>query len=179
MVRFLDVFLNVFGVKQHVFELTLAVQGGLIGEVFGAGLAALATRYHRAGFYALAKLNHGHEAVAHAAVPLFGAGIGLGRKSRQRTPGRGRESHRQAGLLVVVRFLNLAGQALVAVDVAPGRFPGAKVAGEVGQDFGQGGYFFLGRGAADGEGRKSQGYRIAGRQPHGFGPAFVFSRPNK
>lgn len=109
MIRFLDVLADIFWIEPNVFELAGAIEGGLVGEVLGAGSTALASRHDRAGFYALAKLNNGDKTIAHIAVAFFRAGIRSGGECGQRSPGRGGEANRQAGLLVVVGLLRFPG----------------------------------------------------------------------
>jgi hypothetical protein len=73
------------------------------------------------------EFDGGDEAVAAVAVDALGLLLGHHAERGQRTPvGRG-EGDRPARLAVVVLLVDVAADALEAVDLAPGRLPGAEV----------------------------------------------------
>src|ERR1700727_2089543 len=73
------------------------------------------------------EIHRCHEAVARGPVDLFGF-AGLGRVKRgQRAPLRGREPHRQTWAGIVEWLHDVAGQTLIAVDLAPSYSPAAEV----------------------------------------------------
>ncbi len=74
------------------------------------------------------EFDGGDETVAAVAVDALGLLLGHHAERGQRTPvGRG-EGDRPAWLAVVVLLVDVAADALEAVDLAPGRLPGAEVA---------------------------------------------------
>src|ERR1039457_6857049 len=84
--------LELLAVEVDLAQLAAAVAFGLIVEVRGTRMAALAAGRHGPGAHAFAELDHGDEAVAAGAVPLLGARIGARGKRGQRSPLRGGEA---------------------------------------------------------------------------------------
>src|SRR5579871_398394 len=116
--------------EVHVAESALREHHGLIGEMGRLGIAALAAAHERLGPYRGSELHRADETVAHRAVDLPGLAR-LRRVERgEGTPLRGRESHRQAGFLVVEGLHDVVGDALKAIDLTPGCIPAAEVAFE-------------------------------------------------
>src|ERR1051326_1418623 len=76
-----------------------------------------------AGVDARAEVDDGYEAVAARAVPLLRSGIRARRERGERAPARVGEADRDARLRVVELRLDLVGDPLEAVDLAPLRFP--------------------------------------------------------
>src|SRR5713226_7052999 len=108
-------------IEVHVAQITRAVAPGLIVEVRRRGIAALAAGADGLRLHPIAELDDRHEAVAAAAVHLFRARIRARAERGERSPPRRREADRYAGRRVAERLDDGAGEALVAIDVAPGR----------------------------------------------------------
>src|ERR1035437_5709201 len=110
MVFPLRVSLERLAVEVDLAQFAGAVTFGLIVEVRGSRMAALAAGRHGPGAHAFAELDHGDEAVAAGAIPLFGARVGARRERGERSPLRGGEAHRNAGSRVVERLDDVAGE---------------------------------------------------------------------
>src|ERR1035441_7291434 len=89
MVFPLRVPLELLAVEVDLAQFTCAVALGLIVEVRGSGMAALAAGRHGSSAHAFAELDHGDETVAAGAIPLFGARVGArGERSQRSQIGR-------------------------------------------------------------------------------------------
>src|ERR1019366_6626725 len=121
MVFPLRVSLELLTVEVDLAQLAGAVALGLIVEVRGSRMAALAAGRHGPGAHAFAKLDHGDEAVAAGAIPFFSARVGVGGERSQRSPLRGGEADGNARRRVVERLDDVAGEALESIDLAPWR----------------------------------------------------------
>src|ERR1017187_6691859 len=132
MVFPLRVSLELLAIEVDLAQFTCAVTFGLIVEVRGRRIAALAAGRHGHGADALAELDHGDEAVAARAKPLLGARVGARGERRQRSPMRGGEADGNAGPRVVKRLDDVAGEALESIDLAPWRLPASEVGGRHG-----------------------------------------------
>src|SRR5205823_6438130 len=99
--------------------------------------AALAAGRDRDRTDAVAEFHDGDEAVAAGAVDLLGALVRTRAEGRQRSPPRRREADRNARTRVVEGLHDVTGETLEAIDLAPRRFPAAKVRGELVRRFGQ------------------------------------------
>src|ERR1022692_450813 len=130
MVFPLRVSLELLAVEVDLAQLADAIAFGLIIEVRGRWMAALAADRHGPGAHAFAELHHGDEAVAAGAIPLFGARVGARGERSQRPPLRGGEADGNARRRVVERLDELAGEALESIDLAPWRLPASEVGGE-------------------------------------------------
>src|SRR5581483_9839999 len=84
------------------------------------------------------------------AVPFLRAGVGSGAEGGEGAVGGGREHHGDAGTRVVKGLDDVGGEALEAVDVAPGGLPGSEVGGEFVGGGGEGFEQNVGRGVRDG-----------------------------
>ena len=129
-VRPLRVLLDVRAVEVDLAQVAGGVALGLVVEVRRRRIAALAAGAHRPRPHAVAELHHRHEAVAARAVHLLRARVGARAERRQRSPARRREADRDARPGVVERLDDVAGETLVAVDLAPRRLPRAEVGGQ-------------------------------------------------
>src|SRR5690606_13782547 len=118
---------QLFRPEVHRPQVAGAVALGFVIEMRGFGMAAGAAGGDRAGAYLVAELDRGDEAVAAGAVVAFGAGPAMRAERGQRAPARRGERHRDARRGVVEGLHQVAGQALEAVDLAPGRAPTAEV----------------------------------------------------
>src|SRR5690606_28313423 len=112
---------QVFSPEIHRPQVAGAVALGLVVEMRRVGMAAGAAGGDRAGAHLVAKFDRGDEAVAAGAVVAFGAGPAMRAERGQRAPARRGERHRDARRGVVEGLHQVAGQALEAVDLAPGR----------------------------------------------------------
>src|ERR1017187_3983231 len=130
MVFPLRVFLELLAVEVDLAQFARAVAFGLIVEVRGSRMAALTAGRHRPGAHTFAELDHGDEAVAAGAIPLFGARVGARGERSQRSPLRGGEAHGDARPRVVERLDDVAGEALESIDLAPWRLPASEVGGD-------------------------------------------------
>src|ERR1700690_4167305 len=119
MVFPLRVSLKLFAVEVDLAQLPGAIALGLIVEVRGSRMAALASGRHGPSAHALAELDHGDEAVAAGAIPLFGARVGARGERGQGSPLPGREADGNARPRVVERLDDVAGEALESIDLAP------------------------------------------------------------
>src|SRR5678816_3344699 len=90
-------------------------------------MPALAAGGDGARRHAVPELHGGDKAVPAGAIPLPGTRIGPGPKRGERAPSRRRERHRAAHPGVVKCLHDAAVVALEAVDLAPGRLPGAEL----------------------------------------------------
>src|ERR1035441_9996113 len=123
MVFPLRVSLELLAVEVDLAQLAGAIAFGLIIEVRGRRMAALAADRHGPGAHAFAELHHGDETVAAGAIPLFGARVGARGERGQRSPLPGGEAYGNARLRVVERLDDVAGEALESIDRAPRRLP--------------------------------------------------------
>src|SRR5690349_15128029 len=115
-------------IEIHIAQVARRIPLGLIVEVLRARYAVEATRGDRLRTHAVfSKLDDRDEAVTARAVPLLRAGVRLCAERRERAPARRRESDRNARTVVVERLHDVAGETLIAIDVAPWRFPRAEV----------------------------------------------------
>src|SRR5665213_2982062 len=113
-------------IEVHVAQIARAVAQRLIVEVFRRRIAALAAGSDGARAHAVSEVDHGHEAVPARAVQLLRLQR-LPRAERcERSPSRRREAHWNARLLVVERMVNVIGEPLKAIDVAPMHLPRAE-----------------------------------------------------
>src|ERR1035437_9542700 len=101
MVFPLRVSLERLAVEVDLAQLAGAVALGLIVEMRGRRMAALAAGRHGPGAHALAEFDHGDEAVAVGAIPLPGARVGARGEGCQRSPLRSREADGSARRRVV------------------------------------------------------------------------------
>src|SRR6266566_4632117 len=124
-------------IEVHRPQITGGVSPRLVVEVWVAGMAALAAGGDRPGAYAVPEFDNGHEAVAARPVPALRPRVGTRAEGRQRAPSRRRERHGDARPRVGKRLDDIAGQALEAVDVAPGRLPGLEIGVELVDRLGQ------------------------------------------
>src|ERR1700733_2760335 len=102
-------------------------------------MPAFPTSSYGAGTHFVPKLDHGNKAVATGAVPFLCPGVAAcfvcrvrPRAERgQRAPAGSREPHRRARLRIVEGLNDVSSQALIPVDLAPGRLPGAEIRGQL------------------------------------------------
>src|SRR5271165_6773366 len=93
-------------------------------------VAAFAAGGYGLGAHFVAEFHHRDEAVAAGAVPLLRSRVSARAERRQRSPRRGGEGDGNAPAGIVEGLHDVAGEALEAVDVAPGRFPRSEIGGE-------------------------------------------------
>src|ERR1035437_8984732 len=115
--------LELLAVEVDLAQLAGAIAFGLIVEVRGRRMAALAAGRHGPGAHAFAELHHGDEAVAAGAVPLLGPRVGARSERGQRSPLRRGEADGNTRSRVVERLHDVAGEALESIDIAPRRLP--------------------------------------------------------
>src|SRR5688572_23419630 len=92
-----------------------------------ARVATFAAGGHRPRADPVAERDDGDKAIAAGTVPAAGAGIRPRRGRGERAPARPSEGDREARRRIVERLDDVPCQALKAVDLAPGRPPGAEV----------------------------------------------------
>ncbi len=90
-------------------------------------MAALATGGDGLRAHLVAELDHGDEAVAAGAVPLLRPGVWARSEGGERAPAEEVKPTGMLGAGVVEGLNDIAGEALEAIDVAPGRLPGSEV----------------------------------------------------
>src|SRR5438046_1125051 len=127
MVFAFGVTLQLRRVEINFSQIAFAVSLCLIVKVRRRGIAALATRGHGDGFNRLAKLDHGDKAVATGAVNFLGSFVRPRAEGSQRTPNRRSKSHRNARPGVGKGMLDVIGQPLKSIYLAPWCLPFAKV----------------------------------------------------
>ena len=96
-----------------------------------------------------AEFHDGDEAVAAGPIVFRRARIAFGREGREGAPAAGGEGDGDAGVLVVEGRGDVVGEALEAVDLAPGRAPGAEVRRQPVGHRGQGRQLLAGRAGQD------------------------------
>src|ERR1035438_5482207 len=101
MVLTLGVSLELLAVEVDLAQFAGAIAFRLIVEVRRRRMAALAAGRHRPGTHAFAEFDHGDEAVAAGAIPLFGARVGARGERSQRSPLPVGEADGDAGPRVV------------------------------------------------------------------------------
>src|SRR5882757_5900961 len=94
-------------------------------------MAAFAAGGYGPGAHFVAKFDGGNEAVAARTVPFLCGGIRTRAERCQGTPNRRRKAHWDARPRVVEWLGDIAGQALEAIDVSPGRFPSPEIRREL------------------------------------------------
>src|ERR1051325_1252907 len=118
-------------VEIDLSQITRAVAFRLVIEVRRRRVAALPTGGHGSGPHRLAELDDGDEAVAAGAVNPLRARVRAGAERGQRAPRGGGEAYGNARPGVGEGVNDVVGQALEAVDLAPGRLPGSEVGREL------------------------------------------------
>src|SRR5690349_9429390 len=131
MVRSLRVPPQLRRVEVHRPQIARRVALGLVVEVLVPRVTALASGRHRDRAHAVPELDHGNEAVAVRAVPLFCTRIRPRAEGGKRSPPRRREADGDAEARVVERLDDVPREALEAVDIAPWRVPTSEVRGEL------------------------------------------------
>jgi len=130
----LDVAFEIRMVEVDVAQVTRAVALRLIVEVGGRWIAACAAGAHRFRMHFLAELNNGDEAVL-PVVPyhFFVAGYGRALKAASEAPTGEVKPTERARSGVTECLIDIAGEALIAIDVAPWRLPGPEFGIEAGR----------------------------------------------
>src|SRR4051794_25648125 len=108
--------LEVLGIEIDGPEVAARVAFGLVVEVRGAGMPALAPCRYRPGAQLRPELHDRHEAVAAGAVIALRSRIALCPERGEGAPLRGGERHRDARLGIVELLDDRAVVALKAVD---------------------------------------------------------------
>src|SRR5690348_11070836 len=114
-------------VEVHVAEVAGRIPRRLVVEMLRRRVPALAAGGDGARTNPGTEFDDGDETVAARAVPLLGVRIRARAERRERSPVRGREVDRDAGLGVVEVRGDRVVEPLEAIDVAPGRPPGSEV----------------------------------------------------
>src|SRR5436309_835646 len=96
--------LHLRAVKVDFPQVAGAVSLGLIVEVTGTGMAALATGCHRLGPHLFTEFHDGNKAVAACTIPFLCPWVGSRSKGGERTPNRRRKADRKTRLSIVERL---------------------------------------------------------------------------
>src|SRR5471032_2374719 len=131
MVLPLGVALQLIAVEVHLAQFASCVPIRLVVEVRRQWMATFTACGDGDGSNAVAEFDHGDEAVTARAVPLLRSRIGARAERGERPPARRGEADWDTGPGVVELRIDVCGETLKSIDVAPRRLPTPEVAGQL------------------------------------------------